>query len=93
MKSRYMLSLLLLCLTSLAIGQEDPKKEKSLEIYGFIMMDAGYNFNQIDPDWFDVVRTQKLPTFENQFGTNGNTYFSVRQTRLGCERISQYTIR
>lgn len=85
MKSRYMLSLVLLSLTYLAVGQEDPKKERSLEIYGFIMMDAGYNFNQIDPNWFDVVRTQKLPTFENQFGTNGNTYFSVRQTRLGVK--------
>jgi hypothetical protein len=27
-----------------------------MEIYGFIMMDAGYNFDQIHPDWFDVVR-------------------------------------
>ena len=25
-------------------------------IYGFIMMDAGYNFDQIQADWFDVVQ-------------------------------------
>lgn len=85
MKSRYMLSLVLLCFASLAIGQEEPKKEKSLEIYGFIMMDAGYNFKQIHPDWFDVVRPTKLPAFENQYGTDGNAYFSVRQTRLGVK--------
>jgi hypothetical protein len=59
------------------------EKQKSMEIYGFIMTDAGYNFNQIDPDWYDVIRTTKLPSYKNQYGTNGNVYFSVRQTRLG----------
>jgi hypothetical protein len=54
-----------------------------MEIYGFIMTDAGYNFNQIHPDWFDVVRPTKLPSFKNEFGTDGNFFFSVRQTRLG----------
>jgi hypothetical protein len=54
-----------------------------MDIYGFIMMDAGYNFNQIEPNWFDVVRPTKLPTYKNQYGTDGNFYFSVRQTRLG----------
>ena len=60
-------------------------KEKSLEIYGFVMMDMGYNFNQIHPDWFDVVRPTKLPSFKNEYGTDGNAYFSVRQTRLGVK--------
>src|SRR4030095_470047 len=59
------------------------KQEKLMEIYGFIMTDAGYNFNQIDPKWFDAVRPSKLPSYENQFGTDGNFFFSVRQTRLG----------
>ncbi|HLO82545.1 MAG TPA: DcaP family trimeric outer membrane transporter, partial [Chitinophagaceae bacterium] len=68
-----------------SIAQEEPKKEKSLEIYGFVMMDAGYNFNQIHPDWFDVVRPTKLPAYKNQYGTDGNTYFGVRQTRLGVK--------
>jgi hypothetical protein len=49
----------------------------------FIMMDAGYNFDQTHPDWFDVVRPTKLPAFKNEYGANGNFYFSVRQTRLG----------
>ncbi|MBO9572237.1 MAG: hypothetical protein J7497_08530, partial [Chitinophagaceae bacterium] len=76
---------LLLATTITAVAQEDPTKEKSMDIYGFIMMDAGYNFNQIHPDWFDVIRTTKLPAFKNQYGTDGNTYFSVRQTRLGVK--------
>jgi len=63
--------------------QTKAQEEKKMEIYGFIMMDAGYNFNQSDPDWFDVMRPTKLPAFENEFGTDGNVYYSVRQTRLG----------
>lgn len=55
------------------------------QVYGFAMTDIGYNFNQIHPDWFDVVRPTKLPTMENQYGTDGNAYFSVRQTRFGVK--------
>jgi hypothetical protein len=69
--------------TQSAGSQPTPPKPK-LEIYGFAMMDAGYDFKQVDPDWFDVVRPVKLPARENQFGADGNTYFSVRQTRFGA---------
>jgi len=48
------------------------------------MLDAGYDFKQVDPNWFDVLRTTKLPSFANQFGANGNSYWSVRQTRFGA---------
>lgn len=64
------------------------EKENSLEIHGFIMMDAGYNFNSIDPQWFDVMRPTKLPAVPGQFGPEGNVYFSVRQTRLGFRSIT-----
>jgi len=47
--------------------------------------DAGYDFKQVDPDWFDVIRPVKLPARQNQFGADGNTYFSVRQTRFGVK--------
>src|SRR5439155_7472510 len=33
-----------------------------LDIYGFAMLDSGYNFGRIDPDWFDVVRPVTLPS-------------------------------
>ena len=69
-------------------GQADQKKpgsESTLDIYGFAMTDAGYNFGTIDPDWFDVVRPTKLPAFANEFGPNGQTYWSVRQTRFGVK--------
>ncbi len=79
---------MLLSITSIAIAQ-DSTKQKTMDIYGFIMMDAGYNFDQIHPDWFDVVRPTKLPVTRNQYGTDGNTYFSVRQTRLGFKNYFQ----
>ena len=56
----------------------------SFELYGFVMTDAGYQFKQNDPLWFDVVRPTKLPAFENQFGADGHAFFSVRQTRFGA---------
>jgi hypothetical protein len=54
-----------------------------LDIYGFAQLDMGYDFKQVNPDWYDVLRPTKLPAFPNEFGDNGNTYASVRQSRLG----------
>ena len=65
--------------------QKKPGSESTLDIYGFAMTDAGYNFGAIDPAWFDVVRPTKLPAFANEFGPNGQAYFSVRQTRFGVK--------
>jgi hypothetical protein len=47
------------------------------------MMDMGYQSGQNDPNWFDVVRPTKLPSFEDEFGKDGHTYAGVRQSRLG----------
>ena len=78
--------LLLAALTGMMSGySQDSTKEKSLEIYGFAMTDIGFNFDQINPAWFDALRVTKLPVSKNQYGTNGNTYFSVRQTRFGVK--------
>ncbi len=62
-----------------------PKGESTFEVYGFAMLDAGYQFKQNNPDWFDVVRPTKLPSSPNQFAPNGKTYFGVRQSRLGVK--------
>jgi DcaP outer membrane protein len=65
--------------------QKKSASESTLDIYGFVMTDAGYNFGTIDPSWTDVVRPTKLPAFANQFGPNGQTFFSVKQTRFGTK--------
>jgi hypothetical protein len=54
-----------------------------LDIYGFAMLDTGYQANAANPDWFDVARPTKLPSFEGEFGKNGNWFAGVRQSRLG----------
>src|SRR5215470_6833004 len=74
--------LFLILLPFCAFAQE---KKSSLEIYGQIMADAGYNFNSLDPNWFDVMRPTKLPSYKDQFGPDGNIFFSVRQTKFGIK--------
>jgi hypothetical protein len=64
-------------------SKQDNKGESSLEIYGFVQLDAGYQFKQNHPDWFDVLRPTKLPAFRNEFGGNGHTFMGVRQSRFG----------
>ena len=67
---------------------EITEKQDSITIYGFAMLDGGYDFGQIDPNWYDVVRPTKLPSFTNQFAPSGNVYGSVRQTRFGVKSSS-----
>jgi hypothetical protein len=47
------------------------QKGTVLEVYGFIQLDAGYNAKAIDPDWFDVMRPSKLPSYSGEFGPAG----------------------
>jgi hypothetical protein len=54
-------------------------------IYGFAMLDMGYDAKQNHPDWFDVMRPAKLPSYKNEFGTDGRWYSGVRQSRLGVK--------
>src|SRR5512142_325843 len=77
----------LMCLGLPAIAQDaNPDASKPyLDIYGHAMVDTGYDFKQIDPNWFDVVRPTKLPSFQNEFGKEGNSYAGVRQSRFGAK--------
>jgi hypothetical protein len=65
--------------------QARPETKPWLEVYGFVQLDAGYDFRQVNPDWFDVLRPTKLPSQKGEFGADGNTYFSVRQSRFGAK--------
>jgi hypothetical protein len=56
-----------------------------LDIYGFAMLDMGYQSGQNDPNWFDVLRPTKLPAYENQYGEDGRYFAGVRQSRLGVK--------
>lgn len=59
--------------------------QATTNIYGAVMTDMGYNFGQINPDWFDVVRPTQMASYENQFAPDGEVYFSVRQSRMGVK--------
>lgn len=76
------------CTASLNAGAalaEEEAKSSTMDVYGFIMLDMGYQSKQNDPDWFDVLRPTKLPSFEDEFGEDGNWFSSVRQTRFGVK--------
>jgi hypothetical protein len=73
------LPVLLFALASHATAQN----RASLEIYGFVMGDAIVDFDQINPDWYDVARPSKLPAFAHEFGQDGRFHLSPRQSRFG----------
>jgi outer membrane DcaP-like protein len=65
--------------------QDSGRGESTFQIYGFAMLDAGYQFKQNNPNWFDVIRPTQLPSFPNEFAPNGKVYYGVRQSRLGVK--------
>jgi DcaP outer membrane protein len=67
----------------------EDKERPRLDIYGYAMLDMGYDVNQNDPNWFDVMRPTKLPASPDQFGRDGNFYSGVRQSRLGVKGYFQ----
>ena len=84
LRSRLGVILIVLCVFgALSSSAQAQTHTPSLRIYGFAMLDAGYQFKQNHPDWFDVVRPTKLPAFDREFGEDGHFYTGVRQTRLG----------
>jgi hypothetical protein len=73
--------------TAVATQEAAPKGEARprMDIYGFAMLDMGYQSGQNDPDWFDVLRPTKLPAYENEYGEDGRFFAGVRQSRLGVK--------
>jgi len=64
---------------------KDKDSDTTFEVYGFAMLDSGYQFKQNDPNWFDVVRPVKLPSFKDEFAPDGKVFYGVRQSRLGVK--------
>src|SRR5258705_6496183 len=91
---RLVLGILLVGLgASIARAQQPAQERKrSMEIYGFAMLDMGHDFEQIHPEWFDTLRVTKLPTFEHEFGKDNSTFSGVRQSRLGVKTSTQTSL-
>ena len=83
--ARAWVAALILTAATGAYAQSGEEAKAKISLYGFAMLDMGYDAKQNDPAWFDVVRPTKLPAFENEFGEDGRFYSGVRQSRLGVK--------
>jgi hypothetical protein len=61
----------------------------TFEVYGFAQVDYIQDFNRVDPAWEAAFRPSKIPTTDGQFGEDGQSIFSVRQSRLGAQARQQ----
>lgn len=77
--------LLILCTAFVNAKAQDAPPEEYITVFGFGMADMGYSVNQVNPQWYDVMRPSKLPAVKDQFGANGNYYASARQSRFGIK--------
>jgi hypothetical protein len=60
-------------------------RDHNLELYGFVQLDAIQDFKRVNPDWDATLRPSRIPTDKGAFGGNGQSVFSVRQSRLGAK--------
>ena len=60
------------------------ESDHNLELYGFLQLDAIQDFNRVNPDWEATLRPSRIPT-SGEFGSDGQSIFSVRQSRLGVK--------
>ncbi|HEU4996514.1 MAG TPA: DcaP family trimeric outer membrane transporter [Gemmatimonadaceae bacterium] len=65
--------------------KKDGDTSTVIEVYGFAQGDFIFDFRSNNPDWFDVNRPTKIPAFVDEFGGNGRTWFSIRQSRFGTK--------
>jgi hypothetical protein len=79
---------LIIFLYSLHLNAQKQETDKTMEVFGFVMMDSGYDFGRINPDWYDTMRpTQLLDQEGNEYENQGNYFMGVRQTSLGIKNF------
>jgi hypothetical protein len=59
--------------------------DKSFEIYGFAMVDWIQDSKRVDPNWQDAFRPSRIAAPEGEFGANGQSSISVKQSRFGVK--------
>jgi hypothetical protein len=67
-----------------------PPKDHNLELYGFVELDAIQDFKRVNPNWDATLRPSRIPTESGAFGSNGQSIFSVRQSRLGAKATGMF---
>jgi len=71
--------------TSETASRNHGPRDHNLEIYGFAQLDAIQDFKRVNPNWDATLRPSRIPTTKGEFGSNGQTVFSIRQSRLGAK--------
>lgn len=80
-------SILFISLFTISLSAQNAS-DKTMEIFGFIQMDSGYDFGRMNPDWYDTMRpTQILDSDGNEYQSQGAYYMSVRQTTFGVKNF------
>jgi len=78
--------ILFFIICNLNVNGQNQENEKTMDIFGFIMLDTGYDFGRINPDWYDTMRpTQLLDKNGNEYESQGNVFMGVRQTSIGIK--------
>jgi hypothetical protein len=78
--------ILLIILLPYCLKAQDKEADKTMEISGWVMLDSGYDFGKMNPDWFDMMRPTKILDSEgNEFNNQGSVFFGVRQTTLAIK--------
>lgn len=72
-------------LTSVAGAARAEVSAPEFTLYGHVQLDAGYDFGRGDTANPDRLRVSRLPSFEDQYGLEGVTFYSVRQSRFGLK--------
>ena len=80
-------SALALTVAVLATGASHAARaeERNFEIYGFAMADWIQDTKRVDPNWQDAFRPSRIAAPEGEFGTNGQSSLSVKQSRFGVK--------
>ncbi len=68
-----------------SVKPDEDRGDTTFQVYGFVMLDMGYDFKSNHPDWYDVIRPTKLPSFGGEFNPEGKYYMGVRQSRFGVK--------
>lgn len=59
-------------------------ENRKFEIYGFAQADYVQDFKRVNGAWDDTLRPSRIPT-TGDFGSNGQSIISVRQSRFGVQ--------
>lgn len=82
----FVLSALALSVSAPAFAQDAEETKTDFEVYGFAQIDLIADIDgRMNPDWVDAFRPSRIATPEGQFGSDGETSFSIKQSRLGVK--------